>query len=94
MDNESAVDLGNSLATIRVGGVIVGLIIRLVILGLLVLFVIYVIRTFFGKNESLKCKTCRHCRKLFEDGSLCGFGQRETYKTIVHVENCVDYERR
>ena len=41
-----------------------------------------------------KCYTCRHCRKLFEDGTLCGYGSREVFKNQVHVENCMDYERK
>jgi hypothetical protein len=40
-----------------------------------------------------KCADCRHRRKIFPDGTLCGFGKRETFKNEVHVANCVDHQR-
>ena len=42
----------------------------------------------------LKCATCANCRKMFHDGALCAFGNKETFKNIVHVENCRDYQPR
>ncbi|MBK8978889.1 MAG: hypothetical protein IPM29_23560 [Planctomycetes bacterium] len=41
-----------------------------------------------------KCRGCRHARKLFPDGTLCGFGKREVFKNEVHVGNCVDRSPR
>lgn len=40
-----------------------------------------------------KCGSCRFCRKEFDDGTLCGFGEKETFKNPVHVQNCTDYRR-
>jgi hypothetical protein len=41
----------------------------------------------------LKCATCCHSRKLFKDGSLCGYGPEETFKKVVHINNCLDYRK-
>lgn len=48
----------------------------------------------FGSSAKLQCATCRHCRKLFDDGSTCGFGPRETFKNETHIRNCIDYSKR
>lgn len=37
-----------------------------------------------------KCSGCRHAKKIFDDGTLCTFGRRETFKNSVHVSNCID----
>ncbi len=41
-----------------------------------------------------KCSDCVHARKVFDDGTLCGFGKSETFKNSVHVQNCVDHRRK
>ena len=46
-----------------------------------------------GGGGGSKCKTCKHRRKVFDDGTLCGFGNKETFKNTVHVQNCIDYEK-
>ena len=45
----------------------------------------------FGRPK-LKCATCRSCGKLFEDGALCRFQGRETFKNETHIANCIDYQ--
>lgn len=40
------------------------------------------------------CASCRHCRGLFDDGALCGFGSKETFKNETHIANCMDWEQR
>ena len=65
--------------------------IRVLVLVLAIGFVAWLLLRFFTGSR-LKCATCRHCRKLMRDGSICGYGSRETFKTIVHIENCWDYE--
>ncbi len=48
----------------------------------------------FGSSTKLPCATCRHCRKLFDDGATCAFGSRETFKNETHIRNCIDYQKR
>ncbi len=67
---------------------------RLVGVILVILVVVWIVRLLLPHRTRLRCESCRHCRKLFEDGSLCGYGTRETFKTIVHIENCPDYQKR
>ncbi len=47
-----------------------------------------------GIGKRSKCADCVHCRKLFDDGTLCGFGPREVFKNEVQVNNCVDHRAR
>lgn len=67
------------------------ILIRLLVLALAIGFVAWLLLRFFTGSR-LKCATCRHCRKVMHDGSICRFGTRETFKTIVHIEYCGDYE--
>lgn len=71
------------------------MLVRLLVLAAIVAAVVWVLRKLVVRPGSdLRCASCRHCRKLFEDGSLCGYGQRETFKNIVHIENCPDHQPR
>ncbi|MEQ8762277.1 MAG: hypothetical protein RL885_00015 [Planctomycetota bacterium] len=47
-----------------------------------------------GGRRRLKCSTCRHCKKLFDDGAICQYGDKETFKNEVHIANCPDYEKK
>ena len=47
-----------------------------------------------GGRSRFKCSTCRHCRKLFDDGVLCGFGRSEVFKNETAINNCPDHSRR
>ena len=38
----------------------------------------------------IKCDGCRHLRRKFPDGVMCGYGSREVFKTMVHVRMCGD----
>jgi hypothetical protein len=72
-------------------GILVRLLPAIVVVGLIV----WLVRTLIVNRErKLKCWDCVHCGKLFHDGSLCGYRNTETFKTVVHVENCVDHEPR
>lgn len=47
-----------------------------------------------GATTNAKCAGCIHRGRLDEDGVLCRFGQRETFKNSVHIANCTDFESR
>ena len=44
-------------------------------------------------GSDFKCATCRHCARLDEDGVMCRFGNRQTFKHPLHIANCIDYEQ-
>ncbi len=48
----------------------------------------------FRRDPGFKCKNCRHAAKVFDDGALCRYGNRETFKNPTHIANCIDYERK
>ena len=48
----------------------------------------------FTPRTRYKCRTCRYCGLLDEDGVVCHLGGRETYKNPVHISNCVDWARK
>lgn len=58
------------------------------------LWLIY--RLVFGSRRAwlrdIKCSTCRHAGLLDEDGVLCRYGARETFKNTVHIGNCLDFQ--
>ena len=56
-------------------------------------FVVYKIVTSLRREKALKCRSCYHCKRLFDDGVICRYGSREVFKNQVHVENCQDYRR-
>ena len=47
-----------------------------------------------SRRSSFQCETCRSCGRLFDDGVLCQFQGRETFKNETHIANCVDHEPR
>ena len=58
-----------------------------------VLYLVYKLAyLLFAPKPRYKCATCRHCGKMDRDGVMCRFGDRQVFKTPVHVENCMDYE--
>ena len=68
-----------------------------VILALVVIYVVYKVarRVVRGPAPAgFKCETCRSCGKLFDDGVLCQFQGRETFKNETHIANCLDYKKR
>ena len=68
-----------------------------VILALVVIYAVYRVarRVVRGPAPAgFKCETCRNCGKLFDDGVLCRFMGRETFKNETHIANCLDYENR
>ena len=66
-----------------------------IVLVVAIVFVVYRFLAGRGSGRSrsgFKCATCRHCKALFDDGALCRYGDRETYKNPVHISNCTDYQ--
>jgi hypothetical protein len=47
-----------------------------------------------GGKKRFKCHDCRHCRRLFDDGVMCGYGDREVFKNARHIAMCGDWSRR
>ena len=71
--------------------------IRILIFVLAIVGLVSIFRSLLGggaRRSEFKCADCIHCRKLFHDGSLCGFGEKEVFKTPAHIDMCVDYTRR
>jgi hypothetical protein len=47
----------------------------------------------FGRGRVTdKCRDCRNCGKIFDDGVICRFGGKETFKNETHVGNCIDWK--
>ena len=68
---------------------------RLLLIALAVVGFVAIVRKVFGSSalaSDAKCRDCIHCRKLFRDGAMCGFGAREVFKNPAHIEMCPDYE--
>jgi hypothetical protein len=45
-------------------------------------------------GRRFKCHDCRHCRRLFDDGVMCGYGNREVFKNARHIAMCGDWSPR
>ena len=45
-------------------------------------------------RRRFKCHDCRHARRLFDDGVMCGYGNREVFKNQRHIAMCPDWERK
>jgi len=44
-----------------------------------------------GGRRRFKCHDCRHLRRSFDDGVMCGYGTREVYKTPANIRMCGDW---
>ena len=42
-------------------------------------------------SRRFKCHDCLHQRRLFDDGVMCGFGDREVFKNARHIAMCGDW---
>ena len=48
-----------------------------------------------GPSKSrFPCETCSNCGRVFEDGVMCQFQGRETFKNATHISNCMDHQKR
>jgi hypothetical protein len=70
--------------------------VRLLVLALAAVGAIVIFCKLFGGARVLdvKCATCTHCRKLFHDGVMCGFRDKEVFKNPAQIEMCPDHESR
>jgi hypothetical protein len=68
------------------------LLIRLILFAALVYSLYRLVVLLFPRRPEFKCATCRHCGHMDNDGVICRYLNRETFKTPVHIQNCMDYE--
>ena len=68
--------------------------IRLLLLALAAVGAIVILGRLFGRPRvpDVKCATCSHCRKLFHDGVMCGFRDKQVFKNPVQIDMCPDHE--
>ncbi len=72
-------------------------VIRLLIFALAVVGLVTILRKMFPGSQprmDVKCADCIHCRKLFRDGVICGFREKEVFKNPAHIDMCVDHTVR
>ena len=80
------------------------MIVRLIVAAVLIYIIVRLFRSgssncvdrdrrFFRRKSEFKCAYCRHCHEIDEDGVICNYQGKQTFKTIVHINNCMDYER-
>lgn len=72
------------------------MIVKLLVVAAAIAVAVWLWREMIGgtREAPFPCKTCRHCRKLFDDGVRCGYGAKETFKNPAQIGMCHDYERR
>lgn len=72
------------------------ILIRFLMVAVAAVSILVIVRQVFGGREprNAKCATCSHCRKLFHDGVMCGFEQREVFKNQAQVNMCPNHEPR
>ncbi len=72
---------------------------QLLLLAVVVYLIYVVVRAILGGDrpggrKKFPCATCRNRGKMFDDGVMCKFRGRETFKNETHISNCIDYERQ
>lgn len=70
--------------------------VRILIVAAILYFVFRLVRQLVHRTRRsrFKCATCKNCGRLFDDGVMCQFEGRETFKNETHIGNCIDYEQR
>jgi len=71
-------------------------VIRLLVFALAAVGAIVIFRKLFvgPRVPDIKCATCSHCRKLFHDGVMCGYREKEVFKDPAQIDMCSDHEPR
>jgi len=72
-----------------------GRLVQVIIIGAAVLVGYRLVRALFSGADTSRfpCASCKNCKTLFDDGVICVYGRKETFKTETHIANCRDYER-
>ena len=68
---------------------------RILLIGVAVYVAYRLFRGWFsghGARPRFKCATCRNCKEMFDDGVICAFESKETFKNETHIANCPDHE--
>ena len=48
----------------------------------------------WSRSEStVKCRSCRYCVKLYDDGVRCSAGGKPVFMTSTHVDYCTDHQK-
>ncbi|MFQ5600034.1 MAG: hypothetical protein ACE5G2_05720 [Candidatus Krumholzibacteriia bacterium] len=42
-------------------------------------------------RRRFKCHDCLYMRKVFDDGAMCSYGDREVFKNPRHIAMCPDW---
>ncbi len=65
-------------------------------LALAAVGVIVILSRLFGRARvpDVKCATCSHCRKLFHDGVMCGYQDKQVFKNPAQIDMCPDHDPR
>ena len=72
-----------------------GRVIQVLLLAAAVYFGYRLIRGLFAPSKPrFPCATCRNCGTMFDDGVICVFGDKETFKNETHIANCKDWESK
>ncbi len=67
---------------------------RLLVIAAVVYLGYRIVSRLGGGSSESRCVSCRHCGRLDEDGVICQYGSKQTFKTPVHIANCMDYAKR
>ncbi len=67
---------------------------RLLLVALAAVGAMMILRWLFRgtRGPDVKCATCTHCRRLFHDGVMCGFREKEVFKNPAQIDMCPDHE--
>lgn len=71
------------------------LVLRLLLFAILAIVVwkvaVLVFRYVKKPKYEVKCRTCRYCEMVDQDGVMCRYGDTVTLKTYANVNMCMDY---
>ncbi len=69
---------------------------RIFVVAAVVYFIYVVVRHLRGGagQPRFQCAKCKSCVKMFDDGVMCRFKGRETFKNETHISNCIDYVKK
>jgi len=72
------------------------IVLRLLLFAILAIVVwkvvVLVLRYVKKPKYEVKCRTCRYCELIDQDGVMCRYGDTVTLKTYANVNMCMDYQ--